>query len=186
MNIELKYPLYELAPQTQGFGDNKSVYKRFGQMGHNGLDLGVPEWTPVLAMADGVVRFSGDGAVEMLMGPAAGNCVLITSDGFLTGYAHLNRVYAKEGQKVKAGDVIGLSGNTGASSGPHLHVEVLCVPLALGNGFLGRIDPTPYLEQGGVPEKSGVAIDTTILPVNEGTLMPTPNTVKAMQERKKS
>lgn len=129
----------------QGFGANKRVYKRFGQEGHNGLDLGVVEGVAVLAMADGVVRFAGEGSREKLMGSAAGNCILLTSESFLTGYAHLSRLYVREGDSVKAGDVLGLSGMTGATTGPHLHAELIPLPLCLDNGYLGRIDPLPYI-----------------------------------------
>lgn len=163
---QLHYPLYAEAPITQYFGANKRVYKRFGLDGHNGLDIGVVEGTPVLAMADGVVRFSGDGFNEILMGAAAGNCLLIASEGvldgleeFMCGYAHLSRIYARSGDSVRAGDVIALSGNTGATSGQHLHAELIGVPLELDNGYLGRIDPLPYLSTP-LASRKGAPLDT--------------------------
>jgi murein DD-endopeptidase MepM/ murein hydrolase activator NlpD len=145
--MRLDYPLYEEAPVLQGFGDNALIYARFGLKGHNGWDLGVYAGTPVLAMADGIVRFAGDGFDEPLMGSAAGNCVLLDHGDYLTGYAHLLRPYGESGIEVKA-DVIGLSGATGAVSGDHLHLELIGVPLELSNGYMGRISPLPFFKRG--------------------------------------
>lgn len=144
----LNYPLYEEAPVLQGFADNHRIYSRFGMSGHNGLDLGVYAGTPVLAMADGVIRFAGEGVDEILMGAAAGNCVLIDHGDMFTGYAHLTRAYGQPGVQVKAGDVIGISGRTGAASGDHLHIEVIPKPLDLSNGYMGRISPLCYFKRG--------------------------------------
>ena len=146
--MRLAYPLYEEAPLLQAHGDNSRIYARFGLKGHNGLDLGVYAGTPVLAMADGVIRFAGDGFDEPVMGSAAGNCVLLDHGDFLTGYAHLTTAYGVPGFKVKVGDVIGISGATGAVSGDHLHIELITVPLELSNGYMGRIDPLPYFKRG--------------------------------------
>lgn len=142
--IELGYPLISEAPVMQGFGANEAVYKKFGQLGHNGVDLGTIEGMPVLAMADGDVRFSGDGIRESLMGRAAGCCVLLVHKsypaigGYMTGYAHLSRIYVYLGDRVKKGDVIGLSGKSGATNGPHLHIEYMPAPLDITNGYMGR------------------------------------------------
>lgn len=153
-DLKLVWPTFDRgAPITQRFGENSPTYKMFGQHGHSGLDIGIVEGTAVLAMADGKVRFAGDGIEEVIMGASAGTCILLTHSGYLTGYAHLSHVYVAEGDSVKAGDVIGLSGNTGASSGQHLHAELIPLPLELGNGYLGRVDPLPYI---GAPP----AIDT--------------------------
>lgn len=140
------WPLWQLdAPILQGFGEHPDVYKRFGQLGHNGLDLGVV-MQPVKAVSDGIVRWAGPGDGEPLMGSAAGNCILLVHpDGMQSGYAHLHSYFVKEGDEVKAGDVIAISGNTGATTGYHLHIEVLGYPLDLKNGFYGRIDPLPLL-----------------------------------------
>lgn len=146
--FRLEYPLYEEAPVLQGFADNPRIYSRFGMSGHNGLDLGVWAGTPLLAMADGVIRFAGDGFDEPIMGAAAGNCVLIDHGDYLTGYAHLTRAYGEPGYKVKAGEVIGISGRTGAASGDHLHIEVIEVPLNLSNGYMGRISPRIFFKRG--------------------------------------
>ena len=85
---------------------------------HSGIDYGCPSSTEILAAADGVVKLStydSDGY---------GKYVIIQhSDGNATLYAHLCGRNVTENQKVKQGDVIGWSGNTGNSTGPHLHFE---------------------------------------------------------------
>lgn len=106
-----------VGPVTQHFGEPPAV---FGQAGHNGIDIAVAEGTPVVAIADGVVMFTGNDA------PGYGNYVRcyhpsISSHSF---YAHLSEVDVQVGQPVKQGDTLGASGNTGNSTGPHLHFEL--------------------------------------------------------------
>ena len=81
---------------------------------HNGTDFGVPIGTPVVAPADGVVFQSG---------PAgnAGIMVSINSGSAQHKLMHLSQTKVSPGEKVKKGQVVGLSGNTGLSTGPHLH-----------------------------------------------------------------
>ncbi len=84
---------------------------------HNGLDIAVPEGTPVKPAAEGVVYFSG-------CRNGYGNMVIIThDDGTLTIYAHNSVNLVREGERVAAGSTIALSGSTGRSTGPHLHFE---------------------------------------------------------------
>ena len=96
--------------------------KTQGLHGHNGVDLaGVAIGTPILAAADGTVivaRGSGynGGYGEMIM--------IKHANGTQTVYGHLSAVYVTEGQSVSQGDRIGALGNTGKSTGPHLHFEV--------------------------------------------------------------
>jgi len=85
---------------------------------HHGIDLRAPLGTEVRTMAPGRVRFAG-----WMTG--YGNIVWIDHRGdLLTAYAHLSEILVSEGSTVEHGQVIGLSGNTGTSSGPHLHFEV--------------------------------------------------------------
>ncbi|MFI7273577.1 M23 family metallopeptidase [Streptomyces sp. NPDC049879] len=90
---------------------------------HSGQDYAVPVGTAVRAVHGGtVVKTGGNGAGD---GPAYGNAVVVKhADGVFTQYAHLSRIDVKPGQKVGTGQVIAQSGNTGNSSGPHLHFEV--------------------------------------------------------------
>lgn len=86
---------------------------------HRGVDISVPLGTPVRAMAPGRVKFAGSQR-------GYGRVVIIDHGGGVrTVYAHLSEVRAREGQELSGRPVIGLSGNTGTSSGPHLHFEVL-------------------------------------------------------------
>ncbi len=85
---------------------------------HEGIDISVPEGTPVVAAGDGKVIFAADHG-------AYGNVVIIQhADNYFTVYAHNSKLLVQEGQTVKAGEKIALSGSTGRSSGPHLHFEV--------------------------------------------------------------
>lgn len=86
---------------------------------HDGIDLGAPEGTPVLAAGDGEVLFSGDdkGAFGVLV-------ILRHAGDRITVYAHNQVNLVKEGQQVKQGQVIARIGHTGAASTPHIHFEV--------------------------------------------------------------
>ncbi len=101
---------------------------------HTGIDLRAPVGTPILAPADGVVKF-----VQYNQNSGYGNVVSLSHNyGFESYYAHLqNKPVVKEGQFVKKGDMIAYSGISGMTTGPHLHYEVK---------FIGRIlDPQPFL-----------------------------------------
>jgi murein DD-endopeptidase MepM/ murein hydrolase activator NlpD len=85
---------------------------------HNGLDFTAPQGTPIYATGDGTVTTAG-------VGNGTGNHVIINHGyGYETVYMHMVRIKAREGQRVKRGEVIGWVGNTGASTGPHCHYEV--------------------------------------------------------------
>jgi len=84
---------------------------------HTGVDFAVPIGTPVLSVADGTV-------VNANWGKAYGNQVICTAPGGYVIYAHLNKVRVKPGMVVKKGQIVGESGNSGNSSGPHLHLEL--------------------------------------------------------------
>src|SRR5690554_4301122 len=85
---------------------------------HEGLDIGTWYNTPVLATADGKVKYAG--------WKGGYGYVLIIEHGFgnETTYAHLNKIKASKGENVRREQVIALSGNSGKSTGPHLHYEV--------------------------------------------------------------
>lgn len=98
---------------------------------HTGIDLAVPENTPVAAAYGGVVTSSGESDVW-------GKFVLVEhSEGFETYYCHLNDIYAPEGTVLRSGETLGLVGSTGWSTGPHLHFEVRI------DGI--RVDPEPLI-----------------------------------------
>ncbi|MYV68723.1 peptidoglycan DD-metalloendopeptidase family protein, partial [Streptomyces sp. SID2131] len=94
---------------------------------HSGQDFAVPVGTPVKAAAAGTVVKAGPyGGGD---GPAYGNAIVVKhGNGTYSQYAHLSKIQVKIGQKVGAGQKIALSGNTGNSSGPHLHFEIRTTP----------------------------------------------------------
>ncbi|MFJ5558014.1 M23 family metallopeptidase [Streptomyces sp. NPDC093250] len=111
---------------------------------HSGQDYAVPTGTPVVAAHGGtVVKAGGNGAGD---GPAYGNAVVIKhGNKTYSQYAHLSSVNVKVGQVVKTGQKIALSGNTGNSSGPHLHFEIRTTP-----NYGTAVDPVKFLRANGV------------------------------------
>ncbi len=103
--------------RTSTFGYRRSPFTGRREM-HKGLDVATRTGTPIIAPADGLVIFAGrEGGF--------GNMIAIDHGyGIVTKYAHCSSLDAKIGQKVKRGDVIAKVGNTGRSTGPHLHYEV--------------------------------------------------------------
>ncbi|MEV0303296.1 M23 family metallopeptidase [Streptomyces prasinus] len=114
------------------------------QSAHSGQDFAVPNGTKVVATHGGtVVKAGGNGAGD---GPAYGNAVVINhGNGTYSQYAHLSQVNVQPGQVVKTGQKIALSGNTGNSSGPHLHFEI-----RTGAHYGSAIDPVKFLRGKGV------------------------------------
>ena len=113
---------------------------------HTGVDYGVPENTQVFAVKDGVVVSAKDAGDS-----GFGKSIAIKhGDGYTTLYAHLNAHGVKAGDTVRAGQVIGLSGNTGLSSGPHLHFEVR----ENGNDQGTNVDPVAYISGSSRPRRA--------------------------------
>lgn len=115
---------------TSRFGYRRSPFSRAREF-HAGVDLAAPRGTPVWAVADGVVVFCG-------RKPGLGNTVILEhGHGISTLYGHNSRLMVRAGQRVKMGQVIALVGDTGRSTGDHLHFEL---------HFAGHeVDPWPYL-----------------------------------------
>ena len=109
---KIERPIKGYAPITLAFGD---IYQ--GQK-HKGIDFGVAEGTPVYAVEAGTVLQSGFQA-----GGYGWYVLLIHPDGSGSVYAHLCKQGLPAGASVVQGAIIGFSGNTGNSSGPHLHYE---------------------------------------------------------------
>ncbi len=122
----LSWPL-EKVKITQYFGRTDFAVKNpqvYSGKGHNGIDLGTPTGTPVLSAADGVIVDTGDTDIAC---PRAsyGRWILIKhNNGLSTLYGHLSVISTRAGQTVKRGQIIGYSGNTGYSTGPHVHFTV--------------------------------------------------------------
>lgn len=128
---------------TQPFGVNPQVYKAFGAPGHTGIDLGGQEGvTKIYAVAPGKVSKVG---TQAQFSRDFGNHVYIQhANGYTTIYGHMHTLLVKQGDNVVAGTPVGTLGNTGFSSGPHLHFE-LRSPRANAPWPRNIIDPTPYL-----------------------------------------
>ncbi|TPQ20812.1 M23 family metallopeptidase [Streptomyces sporangiiformans] len=111
---------------------------------HSGQDFAVASGTKVVATHGGtVVKAGGNGAGD---GPAYGNAVVIKhGNGTYSQYAHLSRINVNVGQVVATGQTIALSGNTGNSSGPHLHFEIRTTP-----NYGSAVDPVKFLRSKGV------------------------------------
>lgn len=103
---------------SSGFGYRKSPFTG-GSQYHEGIDIATRPGTPVVAPADGIVILSGKEA-------GFGNVIEIDhGNGFITRFAHNSTNFVKKGDRVRRGQVIGTVGNSGRSTGPHLHYEVL-------------------------------------------------------------
>lgn len=128
---------------TSGFGYRQSPFTGRREM-HKGLDIAAPKGTPIIATADGIVSFAGSKGL-------LGNAIVIDhGHGISTRYAHCNKVLKSRGDSVKRGDVIARVGNTGRSTGPHLHYEVRINNL--------QVNPKRYildLHAGRANEKTG-------------------------------
>jgi murein DD-endopeptidase MepM/ murein hydrolase activator NlpD len=95
--------------------------KREGGRVHKGIDIPLPNGTPIKAVMDGVVSAAQSGSGSRSYGLYV---IIEHSGGKSTLYAHLSKINVKVGQKVSKGNIIGLSGSTGFSTGPHLHFEL--------------------------------------------------------------
>lgn len=149
---------------TQLFGKTVSAKRLYISGSHSGVDFRASVGTAVKSMGDGVVVGTGD-TDTYCKGASFGKWVFIKyNNGLSSTYGHLSAISAQAGQKVSTGDVVALSGNTGHSTGPHLHVTVYAsqgadvktvpslscsgktfiMPIAPTNAYL---DPMLYLPQ---------------------------------------
>lgn len=141
----LIYPL-KAVKITQYFGERPEVYKQFGMKAHDALDLKTRYLTSPLGNME--VMSAHDGVIsEAVWGKTGyGNYIKVYQKGFgETLYAHLSKISVAKNQIVKQGQVIGISGNTGFSTAPHLHFSFRPEKHNLKNGYFGRVDPIPYL-----------------------------------------
>ena len=127
---------------TQGFGQNPAIYSAFGFDGHNGIDFGVDEGTIIYAPHDGIAELHDDGS------NGYGLYLVINAEKRRSILAHLSRIDVANGQFVYQGDPVCLSGNSGMSTGPHLHwtYKILSngVVQNKDNGYDGAVDVTEY------------------------------------------
>ena len=109
---------------TQKFGKTEAGKKLYANGTHNGVDFRASIGTPVKAMANGVIAGTGDTDLQC-DGVSLGRFVFIKyDDGLANAFGHLSLIKTKMGDRVNRGEIVGYSGNTGYSTGPHLHVSV--------------------------------------------------------------
>ena len=142
--MPIRFPFNGTFRMSQGFGGNAAFYGQFSYdgvplKGHNGLDFAIPNGTEIVAVDDGTVMEIGFEANGF------GNYVKLRHRWGESLYAHLESKKVKETDAVKAGDVVGLSDNTGASTGPHLHFGIRLNGYSRKDGWGGFSNPEPYL-----------------------------------------
>ena len=109
---------------TQLFGKTEAGKRLYATGSHNGTDFRASVGTPVKAMADGIVAGTGNTDVQC-PGVSFGKFVLIKYDnGLASTFGHFSLIKVNKGERVTRGQIVGYSGNTGYSTGPHLHVSV--------------------------------------------------------------
>ncbi len=129
--FQFDWPVWE-ARMTRGFLPHGTKKRK---RPHKGIDLAAPRGTAVMASHDGKVIYTGKGF------KGYGKMIMIESpNGWATLYGHLDKIIVFEGMTLRQGEVIGALGNTGRSSGPHLHFEIRKLD--------GPIDPLPFLPAG--------------------------------------
>ncbi len=122
----LKYPFMREFVVTSPFGPR--IHPVTGQPGsHRGTDYATPVGTPVYSPLAGVVKFMGEDDIN-------GKYIGVANSDFTVSFAHMDTTIGTPGDPVAAGQVIGLTGNTGRSTGPHVHITVR-------NAAGVRIDP---------------------------------------------
>lgn len=151
------HPFHAGEETSQEFGSNPGLVINGITVnppgGHTGQDKKVFTGTPVHAAADGIIdaaRTFPDYNNEWLYGPMGGLTVVLNcgehSPSF--GYSHLSRALVREGDRVKKGQIIALSGNSGtATTGDHCHIEALPPYWNTFNGTYGRVDPRLYFTE---------------------------------------
>jgi hypothetical protein len=141
------YPVDPSFPITQKFGENPDWYPT--TRGHPGIDFGCPIGTQVLSVFAGTVVFAGlDPETVVNSKTGYGLHVRIQGPSFLAIYGHFSNLMIKQGCQIVEGQQIGLSGNTGFSTGPHLHFE-----LRTASSVATCIDPLPLLDKAQQPDR---------------------------------
>ena len=139
MEVTLQRPLPDgIGRVSQWFGENPDWYAKFGMAGHPGIDYAVPVGTPVLAAHAGRCTIGDDPT-------GYGTFIRITSfdDDMQTLYGHLNAVLVTQGERVERGQSIGNSGDTGNSTGPHVHWGLKLLK-GRNPAYRDWVDPAPW------------------------------------------
>ena len=146
---------------TQGYGRTSYALYAYKSQWHNGIDIGAPNGTPIVASEDGTVAFVANqdtvltNGVAYCRGGAYGKVLVVKHDNNLaTLYAHTSLILVNQGQRVKRGQLIAYVGQSGWATGPHIHYSVfdastftlkqsrVCGPMPVG----GDLNPFKYLD----------------------------------------
>lgn len=131
---------------TQRFGENPSNYIEFGLPGHEGIDIKCPFNAPYYAPADGIVTRISNTNSKGEESAYGWHIVIDHGNGYTTLLAHARHDFpVVVGERVEAGTAVAYSGDTGNSSGPHLHMTLKLEGVHLAGWPPGYIDPEPYL-----------------------------------------
>lgn len=134
-----EYPVDPRSKISQKFGENPAEYKKFNLLGHNGIDFSIPIGTRIYSCDSGTVR-------EVGSDPSGyGTYIKIDHSWGESIYAHLSSVTVSANELVERHQGIALSGNSGNSTGPHLHFGIRIKPYSRQDGWNGHSDPYPYL-----------------------------------------
>lgn len=160
---------------SQNFGDDPQP--AYQPDGHTGIDFALPVGSPVYAIADGVVLhadwskklgwpnpyyISPDFTPNDGIDQSAGIVVVIDHGDCVSISAHLDSTGLNTGDKVTRGQTVGRSGNTGFSSGPHLHFEILPDKWNVHAAFYGRVNPLNYISKTSVAPAASVTSDQRV------------------------
>lgn len=134
------------APLGQGFGADPATYAQFGMSGHNGQDFPVSVGTSVVAPEDGEVIISGNNVQDQYTGAPVGGETVVIRGKYEHWLLHNSQRLVSAGQKVRQGQVVAYSGNTGFTTGPHCHWGTRPLNPDITNGYRGFIDPLTIKE----------------------------------------
>ena len=168
---KVRLPFDDSHRLTQGFGERPEVYrKRFGLPGHNGIDWGLLIGTPILAVDAGKV------IVRHTSATGFGRYIKLQHSWGQSLYAHLSEFQVEVGDEVERGQRLGLSGNSGFSTGPHLHFGLRINPYNKSDGWYGYTNPHRFLEW--LPKEKAEAEETAI-----ATASPEPVSLAQLEQK---
>ena len=134
---------------NQHFGENPKNYERFGFAGHEGVDFLCPPGDPVHCCAEGIVRDvidKGNYGLHLVIDHQIRDDRGVTWQ-VTTIYAHLSKVFVWRAKLVEAGELVALSGNSGNSGGPHLHLTLEVKGMSTAGYPANIVDPEPFFEK---------------------------------------
>ncbi len=131
----------------QRFGEDPETYAAFGLLGHNGQDFPVGMGSAVFAPEDATVLISANGTKDQYTGAAVAGETIVLQGKYEHWLLHNSQRLVNDRDRVREGQLIAFSGNTGFSTGPHCHWGVRPLSPDLNNGYRGFVDPLSVKEQ---------------------------------------